>query len=292
MAKFFIVLLVSYIFCFSVNAKQEPIFTNEDILKINENTVSFINNLNISDTVFKTHNEINKTMYNDCFIFNQRNRGYLPVSYINNRCLYNYVYKNSFKEGFEKSLKDNNKSSVFIDKVYQLVMLQDDYPEELTYFNYVYKYPFDINDDWVQRCKMIRDPNSPELSKCLVSIYRTNGNIGFADGYRKYMLVCDDFYPSNNLGDSNHCIVNLVNKSNNPFERIQTNCMLHNYYLINLKGNIKRKLNDNKFYECLSKPENNTYISSLWQSQKGFEYGYSLGLYIAKNKLFTYLNTE
>lgn len=286
---FLFLLLISNL---SFSAGKEPLFSNGEIQSINNNTIQFMNNLNITEMTAFINRDINKNKFNNCYTFNERNKGYLPNDYIQYRCLYNSIYNAATKSGFTSALQNNNKNIDFINRSYQLITMGDDYPEELNYFNFIYRYPFNVNDSWVSACRTIKNPNDPNLPVCLSSIYRTVGNLGFADGYRKYMLACDSLYPTKNLRNSNTCIVNLVNKSVNPFERIQTNCMLHNYVLVNIKGNIRRKINENNFYKCLSASENNGYALYYWQAQRGFEYGYSLGIYAVKNKVFNFLDEK
>lgn len=280
-----VVLLLNFLFIQSVCASY---LTNTEISKVNLNTIEYIKNFSIENTVSEINTQLNNNKFNECSMFESKNKNYLPKKYIQNRCLYNSVRSLSEKKGFLTALLQNGKTIEQSQTLYLYAFSDSDFPEEITSF-YEWFYPnLDVPSTWLDSCKKLPYFNSKTFDDCIMPLYRIKDNIGFADHFRKYMEVCDYYYPGQDKRMSDVCMQRLSSKSVNPFERIQTACLLKNYTVINLNGIYVRKSKENEYYQCLSQwQDGNVYL--YWQAQKGYEYGYALGLYILKNNLFSFI---
>lgn len=262
--------------------------SNSDISKINYNTVEYMKNFSITDTRNEIESILNKDKFNSCFMFEQKNKNYLPDNYFKTRCLLNSVRELSEKKGFYDALGQLNKKSEFVDRSYLYVFSENDQPEEITDFKNWFYPQLDVEDNWVKQCQRIPYFDSPEFSSCIAPLYRLKDNIGFADNFRKFIDICDYYYPGQDKRMSDSCMKRLSERSNNPFERVQTACLLQNYTVILMNNQYVRKSVDNKYYQCLSDSQNSESFI-YWQAQRGYEYGYSVGLYIVSHNIFNFL---
>lgn len=100
--------------------------------------------------------------------------------------------------------------------------------------------------------------------------------------------ICDEQYKNNKfLGNS--CIINMANKTQNPFNRITAFCY---YGLSKVKkddGVSYRELDQNNADNCYIQLQQNHDEFLIWEIYMGYKMGASLAIYSAKNNIFDFL---
>lgn len=282
--KFFVKIFMSIciLFIATTALAEEISLTENDMPFINKKSNDFIVNIDINSF----NNEINDLMVknHNCDDFRSQVRKIYPEEYIKNRCIFKYSYEAAREKGFSDATF-SSKDKDYISKVNDILSEEDYQTEGVANIIYQLKNINPIYSEDIEQCKYITNPYSEELQSCLKKIYTTENN-----SFTKYMQACDAIYKDKR--DSDICIVNLGNKSFDPFDRVETKCLVENYLpYTDKQGNVRRRLNTGPYYQCLSYREKGSGFI-LWKAQMGYREGYTAGLYILKTNKFDFLTNN
>lgn len=279
MSFYFKILFLSFLFFTQLSYAEEISLTEKDVPFINEKSNNFITNMDY-DNFYKQVSILKNNNY-DCIDFKNTVEKVYPEEYIKNRCIFKYSYEYSRMKGLIDAT-NNYKDKNYISKIENLLSMEDYETEGVNGILNKLKNINPIESDDINKCKSIANPYSSELPVCMKKIYTTENNT-----FMKYMQACDQIYSDKKKSDI--CMVNLGNKSFDPFDRVETKCFVNNYYsYTDNKGNIFRRLDTGPYYQCLSYKEKGEGFV-LWKAQMGYREGYTAGLYIIKTDKFNFL---
>lgn len=281
--KLLLKIIILFLFSNYVYA-EDIVLGKNDISFINNKSNDFITNINFDNLKNSVLNEENKS-YN-CIDFKNMYHKVYSSDYMNKYCFYKANFDVSRNQGFDDATK-TYKDQVYVNKVKEILNMENYTTEGVNDILYQLNNINPINSEDINQCKYITNPYSSSLPNCLSKIY-TTANEG--SNYKKYMSACDTLYSNKKYADI--CILNLGKKSFDPFDRVETKCLVEHYtsYTDN-QGKVLRRLDTGPYYQCLGDNEHGQGFE-LWKSQMGYREGYTAGLYILKSDDFDFLKNK